>query len=175
MKNTRIKKLCRLALLCALAIALSALEGIFAPLLPPGAKAGLSNVIVMFAAMTAGFPATLAIVLFKATFALITRGAVSFLLSLAGGLGSAILLYLLFRFSRRLGLFGISVLGALFHSLLQIAVSALLYGTAVFAYAPLLLALSVPSGLITAAALRAADYFIARKTSERSCFNERSL
>lgn len=175
MKNTRIKALCRLALLCALAVALSALEGLFTPLLPPGAKAGLSNIVVMFAAMTASLPATLAIVLFKATFALITRGAVSFLLSLVGGVGSALLLYLLFRFSKRLGVFGISILGALSHSMLQILVSVLLYGVALYAYAPILLLLSVPSGLITAAALRAADYFITKKTAERSSHNERSL
>ena len=168
MKNSKARALCRLALLCALAVALSTLEGIFTPLLPPGAKAGLSNIIVMLAAMTAGLPATLAVVLFKSVFALIMRGTVSAFLSFAGGLGSALLLYFLFRFSKQLGLFGISVLGAICHSLLQLLASAALYGKAVFAYAPVLLLLSVPSGLITAAVLRAADYFIAKKTNERS-------
>ena len=88
MKNSKARALCRLALLCALAVALSTLEGIFTPLLPPGAKAGLSNIIVMLAAMTAGLPATLAVVLFKSVFALIMRGTVSAFLSFAGGLGS---------------------------------------------------------------------------------------
>ena len=54
MKKTRVTRLCRLALLCALAIALSALEGIFTPLLPPFVKAGLSNVAVMLAAAFLG-------------------------------------------------------------------------------------------------------------------------
>lgn len=157
MKKTNVQNLCRIALLCALAVSLSALEGIFTPLLPPGAKAGLSNIVVMFAAATAGLPATLAVVLFKAVFALATRGAVSALLSFTGGLGSALLLYLLFRFSGRLGIFGISMLGALTHSVLQLFASYFLYGEAIFAYLPILLLLSLPSGLITASLLRAAS------------------
>lgn len=174
MRNTRIRALCRIALLSALAIALSALEGLFTPLLPPGAKAGLSNIIVMLAACSLGLPSTLAIVLVKAAFALITRGAVAALLSLSGGVSSALLLVLLFRFSRKLGLFGISTLGALTHSLCQLFVSLLLYGTAVLAYAPLLLLLSLPSGLITAAALRAVTYLIP-KNFERRAHDEESL
>ncbi|MBE6656286.1 MAG: Gx transporter family protein [Ruminococcaceae bacterium] len=155
MKNTRVYSLCRMALLCAAAIALAVLEGVFAPVLPVGAKAGLSNVIVMLAADTLGLPSALAIVLFKSTFALLTRGTVSAFLSLLGGVSSALLLWALFRYARPLGVLGISIIGAVTHSTAQLFGSYLLYGTAIFAYAPLLLLLSLPSGVITAALLRA--------------------
>lgn len=147
--------LTRTALLCALAVALSALEGIFTPLLPPGAKAGISNVIVMLAASLMGLPTTLVIVLVKAAFALLTRGVIAALLSFFGGLCSALLLWTLFRYARSLGVLGISILGAVTHSLAQLFGSYFLYGAAIFAYAPILLLLSLPSGAITAALLRA--------------------
>ncbi len=155
MKNTRVYTLCRLALLCAAAIALSVLEGMLAPVLPLGAKAGLSNVVVMLAADMLGLSAALAVALLKAAFALLTRGVVSALLSLLGGVTSALLLWVLFRYARPLGTLGISTIGAVTHSTAQLFGSYLLYGTAIFAYAPLLLLLSLPSGAITAALLGA--------------------
>lgn len=158
MKNTRIYFLCRLALLCAMAIALSALEGIFTPVLPPFSKAGLSNVAVMLAAAFLGLPSALAVALFKAVFALLTRGAVSALFSITGGIASALLLWALFRYVRPLGVFGISILGALTHSSLQLLVSVLLYGKAILFYAPVTLLLSLPSGMITAALLSAGEH-----------------
>ncbi len=162
MTNNRARDLARLGLLCAMAIGLSALDGLFSPLLPPGARAGLSNTVVMLAAGSLGLLPALAIVLFKAVFALMTRGAIASLLSLAGGVASALLLFFLFRYARFLGLFGISILGALCHSLTQLAVSLLLYGTAILAYAPVLVLLSVPGGLITAALLGTAEALLHR-------------
>lgn len=166
MKSKRIRALCRLALLAAAALALSALEGVFTPVLPPGARAGLSNVVVMLAASALGLPSALLIVLIKALFALLTRGAVAFLLSAAGGVVSALLLWVLFRTARALGNLGISVLGALSHSLAQLAASMLLYGSAVWAYAPVMILLSVPSGCITAVLLTAVTPLFSRKTNE---------
>lgn len=157
MKNARIYSLCRLALLCALAIALSALEGVFTSALPPFAKAGLSNVAVMLAAAFLGLPSAVAITLFKACFALLTRGVVASVLSLSGGLVSAFLLWALFRYARTLGVFGISIAGAVTHSAVQLLVSIALYGRAVLFYAPIMLLLALPSGVITAAVLSAGE------------------
>ena len=157
MKKARIYFLCRLALLSALAIALSALEGVFTPVLPPFVKAGLANVAVMLAAAFLGLPSAVAVTLFKACFALLTRGVVASVLSLSGGLASACLLWALFKYARTLGVFGISVLGAVTHSALQLTVSTLLYGRAVWFYAPIMLLLALPSGVITAAVLRAGE------------------
>lgn len=176
--KTNVKTITKLALLCAVAVALSALEGIFTPLLPPGAKAGLSNVVVMLAASSMGTLSTLTVVLFKATFALLTRGAVAAAFSALGGACSAALLLLLFRYGKWLGVFGISLLGAFTHSAVQLLLSFVLYGKAIFAYAPIFLLLSIPSGLITAAALRALSATIDRhhaKINERNSADERTL
>ena len=71
----------------ALAIVLSALENLIPPLpmMPPGAKLGLSNIVTMFAAGTFGLIPALAIALLKALFAGATRGVTALLMSLAGG------------------------------------------------------------------------------------------
>ena len=162
MKNTRTARLSRLALLSALAVALSVLDGIFTPVLPPYVKAGLSNTAVMLAAFYLGLSPAFAVSLFKAVFALLTRGAVAALFSLSGGLASALLLWLLFRYAHRLGVFGISMAGALTHSAVQILVSLLLYGGAVLFYAPTMLLLSLPSGAVTAAMLASGEHLILR-------------
>ena len=158
MKKSQVRYLSRTALLCALAVALSALEGVFTPVLPPGAKAGLSNVIVMLSASAMGLPAALTVVLFKAVFALLTRGVVSAFLSVLGGVSSALLFWVLFRCTRALGVLGISLLGAVTHTAFQLFGAYLIYGGGILAYAPLLLLLSLPSGAITAAILRAVMY-----------------
>ena len=63
-------RLTTLAVLGALAIVLSALENLIPPLpmMPPGAKLGLSNIVTMFAAGTFGLIPSLAIALLKALF-----------------------------------------------------------------------------------------------------------
>ena len=60
-----------LGILCALAVALSFLEGLL-PVLPvPGAKLGLSNIVVMATLSSMNLPAALAVVFVKAAFALL--------------------------------------------------------------------------------------------------------
>lgn len=167
MKKQRTVFIARLALLSAMAIALSLLEGVFTPLLPPGAKPGLSNTVVMLAASSLGLPSALFIVLLKAAFALATRGVVACILSLAGGCASALLLWTLFRYVRALGVLGISMLGAVMHTASQLAVCCLIYGRAVLAYAPLLLLLSLPSGCITAALLGVAEITLKQMKGHR--------
>ena len=158
--NRHARALVLVGLLSALALALSALEMIFTPLLPPGAKAGLSNIVVMFAAFALGLPQTLAIVFVKAALALFTRGIVAALFSLSGGLASAVLLWVLYRYTKRPGMLGISLAGAVCHSATQLLLATLLYGKAVLAYAPLMLLFAIPAGFITASLLGAAQHLI---------------
>ena len=63
-------------LLAALALTLSLLEGMLPPLpgMPPGAKLGLSNVVMMYAAGTLGLPFAMALAVIKGGFALLTTG-----------------------------------------------------------------------------------------------------
>lgn len=143
------------AVLAALSLALSLLEGMFTPFLPPGVKPGFSNIAVMVAALLCGAPSALFLALFKSLFALATRGTVAFLMSFAGGITSVVLMLILFRKATRVGLAGISILGALTHNASQIAVACLLLGRAVLSYAPVSLLFSLPCGLVTGAVLSA--------------------
>ena len=69
----------------AVAITLSFLEGLIptAAFMPPGAKAGFSNIAVMFAASEFGLIPALSVTLLKSLFVFLTRGATAFFMSLA--------------------------------------------------------------------------------------------
>lgn len=147
------------AILCALAIALNFLEGLIPPLpfLPPGAKPGFSNIITMFAAGSLGFPHAIAIALLKGLFSFVTRGATAGIMSLSGGILSAVAMYLLMRYSRKhLGLIGISVICALCHNLGQLLAAMLITSTVNIAYyAPALAVFGIATGAVTGVILRA--------------------
>ena len=162
-KRVSVNQITRLALLAALALALSALEGIFTPALPPGAKAGLSNIVVMLAASSMGLPSALALAIVKALYALLMRGALAFFMSLAGGVASALVLYLLFRLPERFGTLDIGMAGAAVHNAMQGAVALIVLGKAVLGYLPLLLVLSLPAGLITGALHSALSHIVRRR------------
>jgi len=144
-----------MGLLAAAALVLSYLEGLLPPLpfLPPGAKTGFSNIVVMFAADFCGGPTALCLALLKALFALTTRGMTAFVMSLCGGLLSAAVMWLCLRTKASLLLTGI--LGAITHNTAQLAVAMLLTATSeLIAYYPLLLLFGLIAGTITGILLK---------------------
>lgn len=145
-------------MLGAVALVLSWLEGLIplSAFMPPGAKAGFSNLANMLAASTLGLIPALAIALIKAVFALVTRGVIAFAMSLCGGMLSTVAMYLMFRFSKKTGYMLIGVASALMHNLGQLAVAAVMVGnTAVLGYAPVLLISGIITGALTGSILRA--------------------
>lgn len=144
-------------LLGALALALSFLEGLLPPLpmLPPGAKLGLSNIAVMYAVQSLGLFPALGIALVKGVFAGLTRGGTAMIMSLSGGLTSTLVLWLLARPKNPLaGSMGMGVAGALAHNLGQLLAAAALTTPAVAWYAPWLLLFGVLFGIVTGFVLR---------------------
>jgi len=142
-------------LLAALALALSLLEGMLPPLpgLPPGAKLGLSNVVMMYAAGTLGLPWAIALVLAKGGFALLTRGATAGAMSLSGGALSTLCVWALLKKTKAsLALTG--VWGALAHNTGQLLVAYALMGAVVVGYIPMLAGISVVTGLLTGTVLK---------------------
>lgn len=145
-----------LGILGALAVALSFLEGLLPPLpfLPPGAKAGFSNLITMYTASRMGLAPTLCLCLVKSLFVLLTRGITAFCMSIAGGLVSAFIMWLCFRFKNSLLVSGI--LGAIAHNAAQLLVAMAVTQTpALIYYAPLLLVFAIAAGSVTGLLLRA--------------------
>ncbi len=142
-----------LGILCALAVGLSFLEGLL-PVLPvPGAKLGLSNIIVMYALSALNLPAALAVVFVKAGFALL-RGGTAFLMSLAGGLCSTLLMAVFFRgLHRWFSFLGVGVIGAAGHNMGQLLMSMLLVDASLVYYTPWLLLMALAAGALTGTAL----------------------
>lgn len=147
------KKIALWGVLGALAIAISILEGFVSPLISfPGARIGFSNVITMASCLLLGLPGALFIVALKALTALIFRGGIAALLSLCGGLLSAISMCFLFK--TKASMLFTSVVSACAHSLGQILIAACLLGNAIFYYLPVLLIISVISGIATGIILK---------------------
>lgn len=138
-----------LGLLAALAAALSFLEGLL-PVIPiPGAKLGLSNIVIMYALTSLNLPCALALAVVKAAFALL-RGGSAFLMSLAGGLLSTLVMAGALRLLHgRVSFIGVGILGAVAHNGAQLAVAMLLLSPALIGYGPWLLLLAVAAGTAT--------------------------
>ena len=147
MRSQKARETAWTGMLFALAIALSYLESLVSPLLGlmPAIKLGLSNIVVMYALLFLRTRTALLLVVLKALFAFLTRGATAGFLSLCGGaLSLAVMLVLL-----QLPVSGyIFCAGsALAHNLGQLAGAAVLLSSAMaLGYAPVLLAGDIDRG-----------------------------
>ena len=145
-------------MLAALALTLSYLESLLptSAFLPPGAKPGFSNIVNMFAASSLGFLPAIGVAVLKACFAGVTRGVTAFFMSLCGGMLSTVGMYLLFRFTKRIGYVGIGVISAVLHNAGQLLVAAVLVGNrSVLGYLPVLLLCALVAGALTGSVLKA--------------------
>ena len=145
------KRLTRCAVLAALALALSYVEGMFPLPVPlPGFKLGLANIVTLFALYTLGAPSALAILLVRVLLGAMFAGNASALIySLLGGFAAMGTMIALSRFPK-LSVYGVSVGGAAAHNIGQVAAAMLTLGNAApAAYLPLLLAVAVFSGALT--------------------------
>ncbi len=151
MKSKKNLKIALLALFCASAMAISYLESLIPPIIAvPGVKPGFSNIATMFCVSSLGAVSGLAVTLFKAFFALLTRGLTAFIMSLSGGLLSLLMMIILLRLLKnKFGYIGIGVLCALSHNLGQLTAAVVILGEAVLGIAPLLLSGALLSGIVT--------------------------
>lgn len=149
-KSIDVYAFARTALISALAIVLSFLEGMIPELPVPGAKPGLANLAVMTAIDLDGLSSGICVSLVKVFFAVITRGPVAGFMSLCGSLLSTVAMWLVFSFDRRkFGYIGIGVIGAVCHNMGQLAAAFSIIGSAVGYYAPFLIIAAVFTGAFT--------------------------
>ena len=145
------KQLTTGAILAALALALSYVEGLFPLPVPlPGFKLGLANNVTLFALYTLGAPSALAILLVRVLLGAMFAGNASALIySLLGGFAAMAVMIALSRFPK-LSVYGVSVGGAAAHNIGQVAAAMLTLGNAApTAYLPVLLVVAVFSGALT--------------------------
>lgn len=148
-----IKKISYCGLLASLAIVISALEHLvpltaYIPL--PGIKLGLSNCILIYVLYKFGFAYSFSVMFVKCfVSSMLFSGLTSFVYAFTGGLFAVTVMYFISK-SKHFSVYGVSVAGAAFHNFGQItAAAAMLGSTMIYKYLPVLLFISVFTGLLT--------------------------
>ena len=146
-----------MGMLFAMAMALSFAESMLPvlPMLPPGFKLGLSNIITMYALFMLGTRKGFTIAVMKSFFVLLTRAPMAAFMSLCGGLLSVVCMALCARVRWLRGDYMLlSVIGALAHNFGQLLASVAYTSTVMFYYLPVLVVSGVIMGVITGVVLR---------------------
>jgi len=148
------RKLVFLAIMISISVVLSIIETAISGMifLVPGVKLGLANVITLIILMTLGEKEAFLVVIVRILIVSLTYSGLfsnSFWISLSGGL-LAILAMVLIK-KTKLSIFSISVFGSLMHMVGQMGAAIIVSNTETLIYLlPYMIALSVPTGLITA-------------------------
>lgn len=146
-----IKILTTIGLLSSVALIIFVIEGYLPPLGIPGAKLGLSNIVVLFTMMYLGRKQAFAVLIIKITLgSIFSLNPVGFLFSIFGGLLAFCVMSVSSKFFYGNRLFITSILGAVVHNLGQLVVAYFVMNTqAVFFYTPYLMFAGILTGLFT--------------------------
>ncbi len=158
MRNSKSFRAALMGMLFALAIVLSFVESAITPLLGlmPAMKLGLSNIVVMYALLFLSGRYAAALVVLKALFAFLTRGATAGMLSMAGGVLSLLVLCFLLWLPGSISGYVFSACGALAHNLGQLAGAAVILSSgAALSYMPVLMIAGLIVGGVTWMLLKA--------------------
>ncbi|TJX14783.1 Gx transporter family protein [Tissierella creatinini] len=146
----KLNKMIFISLLVSIGLALSVLEmAMPLPISMPGARLGLSNMVVLITIVVFGFKDGIKVSLLKSTVLMLITGSISsFIYSISGAVLSCIMMYLSFRFlSKIFSLIGVSIIGALSHNFAQISVAAIIMSNLrIYTYLPFLMILSLFTG-----------------------------
>ena len=146
----KLNKTIFLSVLVAVGLALSVLESaIPLPIAFPGAKLGLSNMVVLVSLVVFGFKDGITVSVLKSIVLVLVTGSVSsFIYSFSGAILSCIIMYLGYRFFQSVfSIIGISILGALAHNFAQVTVAAFIMSNLkIYTYLPFLMLTSLFSG-----------------------------
>lgn len=152
MKDHKIKRLTRNAMLTAAALIIFVVEAQIPALVPiPGVKLGLANIITVYAMFLCGPLDTLAILLCRIVLGSIFAGQMmSFLYSFCGGMFCYLIMLLMRKIVTEKQIWISSVVGAVFHNIGQITAAMIITQTAAIAgYLPVLLISGIISGTFT--------------------------
>ncbi|MFO3665117.1 Gx transporter family protein [Anaerococcus sp. ENR0831] len=126
-----LKKVTNIALLTAMALAISLIEHMIPIPVPiPGAKLGFSNMIILLTLYFYGMKSALLVGVLKSFLLMLITGSVTaFFYSFAGAILASLAMGLSLKLLNRFSSFvGISEIGAFFHNLGQILVAAIFMG-----------------------------------------------
>lgn len=140
-----------MALLTAIALTIFLVEAQIPPLVPlPGVKLGLANIVTVFAVFALG-PGEAACILFVRIFLGAVFGSFSTIFySAAGGFCAIVVTILLRKILTKNQLWVAGALGAVAHSIGQMAMAILLTGApSIIIYLPAMIGISIVTGLFT--------------------------
>lgn len=146
----KLKKIIFLSLLSSLGLALSIIESIMPiPFIAPGAKLGLSNMVVLITLVVFGLKESLIVGILKSlVFTLVTGSVTSLVYSISGSIFSCFTMFIILKYySNVFSLIGVSIFGAIAHNTAQILVASLIMSNfKMFTYLPILLLTSLFTG-----------------------------
>ncbi len=146
----KLNKMIFISLLVSIGLALSVLESaIPLPITMPGAKLGLSNMVVLITLVVFGFKDGIKVSMLKSAVLMLITGSISsFIYSISGAILSCIVMYIAYRyFSKIFSLIGVSILGALAHNTAQVTVASLMLSNLrIYSYLPFLMLVSLFTG-----------------------------
>ncbi len=146
------RKMVYLGLMVGMAMGLHIFESMFPIPAPfPGAKLGLANIVTLFVVVNFGPKEAVVVTVLRTVLGSLMTGTffnIPFFLSFSGGVTSSLMMGVTYKVLRdSFSLVGISILGALTHNVVQVAVAAYLVSTAgIFVYLPYLLLFALPTG-----------------------------
>lgn len=145
-----LRRLIFLALLVAIGLVLSIVESMMPlPFIAPGAKLGLSNIVILVTLVIFGYRDALITGILKSIlFTLATGSVTSLFYSLSGSIFSLITMYFIYKYySNVFSLIGVSIFGAMAHNFAQVLVASLMmYNIKIFSYLPILQLASIFTG-----------------------------
>lgn len=149
----RTRRLVVIGFLTGLGLVLHLVEGMI-PMssVVPGAKLGLANIVSLMGLVLFGFNAGFQILILRILLGSLLAGTfmtLNFYLSITGGLLAFIAMALIYYyFNNKFSIFGISVMGAVFHNVGQIITAYfIISNSGIFYYLPYLVLLAVPTGI----------------------------
>lgn len=146
----RLKKLIFLSLLVSLGLALSIIESMIPiPILLPGMKLGLANIVCLISLVLFGYKEAFAVAILRSlVFALATGSFSGLAYSLSGAILSTLVMAIVFIYlSNYFSLIGVSIFGAIFHNVGQLlAASLIMENIKIFSYFPFMSLLSLFTG-----------------------------
>ena len=148
----KVKKITQMAMLTAIALTIFMIEAQIPALVPiPGVKLGLANIVTVFAVFALG-PREAAMILFVRIFlgAVFAGNFSTILYSGAGGLLAILVTIGLRKILTHQQLWVAGAIGAIFHSIGQMAVAVAVTGTpGILVYLPMMILCSIITGLFT--------------------------
>ncbi|HLR35095.1 MAG TPA: Gx transporter family protein [Tissierellales bacterium] len=146
----KVRKMIFLSLLVALGLVLGVIESFMPlPYVAPGAKLGLSNIVILITLVLYGFKEGMVVGILKSLVLTLITGSVSSLFySLFGAIFSGIVMYIVYAyFSKVFSLIGVSIFGAVAHNTGQVFVASIMMKNfRIFSYLPILHLISLFTG-----------------------------